>query len=231
VAKVDVLLRSQHEFVADASHQLRTPLTALRLRLENLERDLDQDGRAELEEALAEVERLADLVERLLALARADAAEDVAAPVDVAALLAERARAWSALADEHEVSLVADADGTPCARAAEERLRQALDNLIENAVEASPRGGRVTLTAAAAPPWIEVRVRDQGPGLSAEARARAFDRFWRGRTGEGSGLGLAIVKRLVESDGGTIELRDTPGGGLEAVVRLRAADARELRRR
>jgi signal transduction histidine kinase len=87
------------------------------------------------------------------------------------------------------------------------------------------------LAAAAAPPWIEVRVRDQGPGLPAEAQARAFDRFWRGRTGEGSGLGLAIVKRLVESDGGTIELRDAPGGGLEAIVRLRAADTRELRRR
>jgi signal transduction histidine kinase len=223
VAKLDLALRSQHEFVADASHQLRTPLTALRLRLENLERDLDKRGRAELEGALAEVERLGDLVERLLALARADAAERVAAPVDVAELLNERAGAWAALADEHDLSLVVDADGRPYARAAEERLRQALDNLIENAVEASPRGGRVTLAAATASPWVEVRVRDEGQGLPADSRARAFDRFWRGRSGEGSGLGLAIVKRLVESDGGEVELRAAPGGGLEAIIRLRAA--------
>jgi signal transduction histidine kinase len=68
-----------------------------------------------------------------------------------------------------------------------------------------------------------VRVRDEGQGLPADSRARAFDRFWRGRSGEGSGLGLAIVKRLVESDGGEVELRAAPGGGLEAIIRLRAA--------
>ncbi len=69
----------------------------------------------------------------------------------------------------------------------------------------------------------ELRVRDEGPGLSAEQRERAFDRFWRARAGEGSGLGLAIVRRLVEADGGDVELEPAPGHGLEAVVRLREA--------
>jgi signal transduction histidine kinase len=97
-----------------------------------------------------------------------------------------------------------------------------LDNLVENAVEVSPPGGTVTVAARAAPPWAELRVRDEGPGLDAEGRRRAFDRFWRGRGGEGSGLGLAIVRRLVERDGGQVQLVPADGGGLEAIVRLRA---------
>jgi len=224
VTKLDQLLRSQQEFVADASHQLRTPLTALRLRLENLERDLGEAQRAELAAVMAEVERLAGLVDRLLALARADSAAEAPRAVDPALLLRERADAWSALAREQGVVLEVDVDEAKLARAGPERLRHALDNLIENAIEASPPGGRVTLGAREAPPWIEVSVLDQGAGLTAAERGRAFDRFWRGRAqGEGSGLGLAVVKRLAESDGGEVELLPAPGGGLKAVLRLRPA--------
>jgi signal transduction histidine kinase len=219
VAKLEQLLRSQSEFVADASHQLRTPLTALRLRLENLERDVEPVGRAELDAALAEVERLAALVESLLALARADAGGEPTGSVDLAALVRDRVDAWTALAEEHGVRLDAHVDGTLPARASEARLRQVLDNLIENAIEASPADGTVTLAATGR----ELRVRDEGPGMSDEERARAFDRFWRARPGPGSGLGLAIAKRLVEADGGRIALEPARGdrGGLEAVVRLR----------
>jgi len=94
-------------------------------------------------------------------------------------------------------------------------------NALENAVEASPPGGAITLFVHAASPWVEVRVRDEGQGLDEHERDRAFDRFWRGRGGEGTGLGLAIVRSLVEADGGEVELRPAPGGGLDAVVRLR----------
>ena len=114
-------------------------------------------------------------------------------------------------------------DGSPAADASEERIRQALDNLIENAVEVSPRGGTVTVEARSKHPLVEIGVRDEGPGLTAAERERAFDRFWRGRGGEGSGLGLAIVQRLVEADGGTVELMAADPNGLEAVVRLRPA--------
>ena len=222
-AKLDHLLRSQEEFVADASHQLRTPLTAVRLRLENLERDVRPAGRHELEGALMEVERLGVLVDGLLALSRAAAEAAPAEAVDVERAVGERVEAWSALAQERGLTLAARTDGARAARAAPERVRQVLDNLIENAFEVSSPGGKVTVGAREAPPWIELRVRDDGPGLDDEGRRRAFDRFWRGRTGEGSGLGLAIARRLVEADGGEIELVPSASGGLEAVVRLKPA--------
>jgi signal transduction histidine kinase len=222
-AKLDQLIRSQEEFVADASHQLRTPLTALRLRLENLERDVAAAGRKELEGALAELERLGLLVDGLLALSRAAAGAAPTEQLELEELVRERVEAWSALAQERGLTLVAETDGAVSARAAPERVRQVLDNLVENAVEVSPAGGTVTVTARAAPPWAELRVRDQGPGLDTEGVRRAFDRFWRGRAGEGSGLGLAIVRRLVEADAGQVELAPAPGGGLDAIVRLRPA--------
>jgi signal transduction histidine kinase len=218
VAKLSRLLRSQGEFVADASHELRTPLTALRLRLESLPQSEDRDA------ALREADRLRELVDGLLALARADAGSEASARVDASALMRERVEAWSPLADEHGVTLVAELDGPLPAHAAPGRVAQVLDNLLANALEASPRGGTVTLSAAAVPSWVELHLRDEGPGLSREQRERAFDRFWRAGSGEGgSGLGLAIVKRLVTADEGEVELGEAPGGGVDAVVRLRPA--------
>jgi signal transduction histidine kinase len=218
VAKLARLLRSQGEFVADASHELRTPLTALRLRLESLPTSPDRDA------ALKETDRLRDLVEGLLTLARADAGSEGTVRVDASALARERVEAWLPLADEHDVALVAQLDGPLAVRAAPRRLAQVLDNLLANALEASPGGATVTLSAAVSPPWVELHLRDQGPGLTAEQRNRAFDRFWRAGSGEGgSGLGLAIVKRLVAADEGEVELREARGGGVDAVVRLRPA--------
>ncbi|MGZ4402773.1 MAG: sensor histidine kinase, partial [Gaiellaceae bacterium] len=221
VTRVSQLLSSQRQFVDDASHQLRTPLTALRLRLENLERDVREEGRADLEGALREVERLGELVESLLGLARSGARTAPQGRVDLDRLVLERRDAWSPLVAERGLRLTVDAADAVAARAAEERVRQILDNLLENAVEASPPGGTITLLVQAASPWVEVRVRDEGAGLNEEERGRAFDRFWRGRGGEGTGLGLAIVRSLVEADGGEVELLPAPGGGLDAVVRLR----------
>jgi signal transduction histidine kinase len=218
VAKLARLLRSQGEFVADASHELRTPLTALRLRLESLPPSRDRDA------ALREADRLRELVDGLLALARADVGTEAAARVDAAALMRERVEAWLPLADEHGVDLVAQLNGPLPVRAAPGRLAQVLDNLLSNALEASPAGGKVTLSASAAPPWVELHLRDEGSGLTPEQRERAFDRFWRAGSGAGgSGLGLAIVRRLVAADEGEVELRDARGGGVDAVVRLRLA--------
>jgi signal transduction histidine kinase len=222
-AKLEALVGSQRGFVADASHQLRTPLTAVRLRLENLEREVAAGGRADLDAALAELERLAELVEALLALARADAEAAPAGSLDTAALVRERVDAWSALAEERGVVVQADVEPVPAAHAARERAEQALDNLISNALEASSPGGRVVVGARPRDGRIELTVADEGPGLSPEERARAFDRFWRRRDSPGTGLGLPIARRLVEIDGGTIELREGPRGGLEAAVVLQRA--------
>jgi signal transduction histidine kinase len=221
VAKLELLVRSQEEFVADAPHELRTPLTALKLRLENLEHDVGDGGRKSLAGAIVETERLGRLVEELLVLARADASAEPASVVDVSAVAAGRATAWQDVAEEHGVAVRSSGDPLR-ARVGPTRVAQVLDNLLANAIEASPQGAVVEISTACEDGWVELRVADEGPGLSPNDRERAFDRFWRGRTGGfGSGLGLAIVRRLVRADGGDVELRDARRGGLEAVVRLR----------
>ena len=224
VVQLGSLLHSQEQFVADASHQLRTPLTALRLRLENLARDGDGRREGEFEAALEELERLSGLVDGLLTLARADRAASTPAELDVASGLGERVDAWSALAEEQQVRLVARVEGRLHALATPGRLEQVLDNLLANALEVAPTGSDIELTAARSGPLVEIRIRDRGPGMSSEEIAHAFDRFWRGGADEaGFGLGLAIVQRLVHADGGEIELRPREGGGLEAILRLRAS--------
>lgn len=230
------LLASQDAFVADASHQLRSPLTALRLRLENLEAELEGTAATDLRAATAETRRLSRTVDELLALARADRAAGAppAGVVDPLAVLEERRSAWESLADERAVTLTvegADQDAIPSVRATPERLVQILDNLLANAFDAAPPGSAVVLRAThgAMPARVELHVVDQGPGMSDEDRLRAFDRFWRGRAptanGEnlgGSGLGLSIVRRLVRADGGEVELLPAPDGGTDAVIRLTA---------
>jgi signal transduction histidine kinase len=222
VARLDGLLHSQQEFVADASHQLRTPLAALRLRLENLERDVDEAGRRDLEAALAEVERLARLVDGLLALARADAANAEPVPTDLDSLVAARVEHWRPEAERRGVELVRRVEPGVQVLASPGALDQVLDNLISNALAVSPAGTTVAVDARGAGDEVELHVTDEGPGMTEEQRARAFDRFWRaGPPGTGTGLGLAVVHRLVTADGGTIELGEAPGGGLDAAIRLR----------
>jgi signal transduction histidine kinase len=103
-------------------------------------------------------------------------------------------------------------------RAGEGRVEQVLDNLLANALDAAPPGSTITVIAEGG----ELHVIDEGGGLSADQRERAFDRFWRASKAPGSGLGLSIAKRLVELDGGTIELRAAVTGGVDAVVRYPA---------
>jgi signal transduction histidine kinase len=223
VEQLDGLLHSQQEFVADASHQLRTPLTALRLRLENLERDVAAGAQRDLEAALAEVERLARLVDGLLVLARADATKPAPEPVDLAAVASGRVEHWSLQAAERKVELAADLPAGLHGLATPGALEQVLDNLLSNALAVSPPGSTIRIAGRDAGERVELRVTDEGSGMTAEQRARAFDRFWRaGPSSTGTGLGLAVVHRLVTADGGQVELRESPGGGLEAVISLRA---------
>jgi signal transduction histidine kinase len=232
-AKLDRLLASQREFVADASHQLRTPLTALRLRLEVAEMGAADDGvTADVHAALAEVYRLTRLVDGLLALARADSGTAVPAAVDVGRVAEERRRAWAPLAEEHGVALTVRAPRRVYASATPGALEQALDNLVANAVDASPAGSTVLVAVRADRDdagVVHVHVVDEGPGMDDAARARAFERFWSGdesvkRVG-GTGIGLSIVARLVRADGGDVSLDRAPGGGLDAHLRLRRAAA------
>jgi signal transduction histidine kinase len=218
--RLEELVHTQRAFLADASHQLRTPLTALRLRLENLEDTLEIDHRADLTAALGETDRLSRIVDGLLTLARAEGGvRPRREPVDVEA----------ALAEERQVSLepprAPSAQVRPLrALACEGHLQQVLDNLLANALEATPAGAKVSLDAVRVGDRIEVHVVDDGPGMSPGDRTRAFDRFWRqeGAPHGGTGLGLAIVAQLARMSGGTAWLDASPAGGVDAVVRLEA---------
>jgi signal transduction histidine kinase len=230
VERLDTLLRSQKEFVADASHQLRTPLAALRLRLENVERDPDARGNPDVQAALAEVTRLAHLVDELLTLARADAARPDPAPVDLAAVVSTRVDAWSAETAARGVLLDVRVPERLVALATPGSVEQVLDNLISNALAASQPGQTITIEGARDGPAVALHVRDEGPGMTTGQRSRAFDRFWRaGSPGSGTGLGLAIAHRLVTACGGTIELREAAPVGLDVAITLPAAVASRSR--
>jgi signal transduction histidine kinase len=115
-----------------------------------------------------------------------------------------------------------DLAAVPPVAAAPGVIDQALDNLIANAIAVAPAGSAITLAAHRAGGMVELHVIDQGPGMTETQRRRAFDRFWRAGTTDhdGFGLGLPIVQRLMTASGGTVDLRDAPGGGLDAVIRL-----------
>lgn len=224
-ARLQHLLKAQQAFASEASHQLKTPLTALRLRLENFEPYLDPRAHGSLEEAVGEVERLGRMVQGLLALARLENAATNPEPVDLDAVLADRVAMWEPLAAEQSVAL--DTGGPPGGRvwAIPGALEQVIDNLLANALRVSPPGTTIALRRA---PGGELHVIDQGPGMSDTDRERAFDRFWRSSDShhDGTGLGLPIVRHLVEASGGTITLHPAPGTGLDARIRLRPAPAR-----
>ncbi|WP_405907398.1 MULTISPECIES: sensor histidine kinase [unclassified Streptomyces] len=230
--RLDILIDSQRIFVADASHQLRTPLTALRLSLDNIADGADDFFvREDVEQATAEVVRMSRLVNGLLVLARAEAKVSAAEALPLRELVEERLSVWRPAAEERGVTIALEGEfgGRPAVLASPGHLDQVLDNVLSNALEVSPDGTTITVRVSVDADSVELSVLDQGPGMSDAEKSRAFDRFWRGQglTGRsGSGLGLAIVKQLVTDDGGTVALRDAPEGGLCVAVSLRPAAAR-----
>lgn len=221
-ARLEQLVSAQRSFVADASHQLRTPLAALRLRLENLDDQVSREGRDDLEGALDEVSRLSVLVDGLLELARAERHGSSPRSIDLRSLVTERRDAWSPFAAEHGVTIDVSVDGGSVL-ATPGRLEQVLDNLLNNALEVAPSGSSIDVRSERAGSTVDVHVADAGPGMTDDERARAFDRFWSAEEGgSGFGLGLAIVRQLVVADGGDVRLLRSSAGGLDAVVSLPA---------
>ncbi len=215
---------AQRAFVADASHQLRNPLTALRLRLSNLEGHVDAAAADEHVGALEEAERLSTLLDGLLALARAERTAPLVA-VDVDAGVTDRVEAWRPLAEHTGLTL--ERSGTPGLRALgpSGMIETVLDAVLDNAVKFSPAGGSVVVDTALCGGHVEIAVRDTGPGMAPEELDRATARFWRSpeqSNVEGSGLGLAIASRTAEVAGGQLRLELPAGGGLRVVTRLRA---------
>jgi signal transduction histidine kinase len=221
--RLEELVGAQRRFVADASHQLRSPLAALRLRLDAIDLDDPRAAQSDIDAAVAETVRLSRLIDGLLTLAQAEGVRPDRHPTDVVALVEGRASAWSAFADEQDVDLQTDLpDHGVEVELVDGHLEQILDNLIDNAIEATPVGRSVTLVVRATPAHTEVHVVDQGAGMAPDEMARAFDRFWQGRQGHrsGSGLGLAIAAQLARANGGSLRLGPSPSGGVDAVVTL-----------
>ncbi|MEV7325901.1 HAMP domain-containing sensor histidine kinase [Streptomyces sp. NPDC093970] len=230
------LLQAQQAFASDVSHQLKTPLTALRLRLENFEPHLAPCAQDSLDKALGELERLSRMVQGLLALARLENTEIRAAAADLDAVVRDRADIWTAFAAEQQVGIVVCGGTSVPVLAVPGALEQIIDNLLSNALRVSAPGTSVTLAVVTTPadgtrtpPVTELHVTDQGPGMTEAERHRAFDRFWRAPHADhdGTGLGLPLVRHLTRAGGGEVTLEAAPGGGLDAVVRLRHADCRE----
>jgi signal transduction histidine kinase len=218
-ARLEQVVEVQRRFVGDASHQLRTPLTALRLRLETMEPTAED--RPRVEAALAETARLSRLVQSLLAIARTEGSRPELADIDLAAIARDRCEAWTAVAERDRVHLVLHGPPALRVRAVDGGAEQVLDNLLSNALAVAPAGTTVSIAVAPIDAGGELTVTDQGPGMTEDQRQQATARFWRpaGSTGPGSGLGLAIVDQLAIAGGGELTLEAGPEGrGLRARV-------------
>jgi signal transduction histidine kinase len=226
-ARLEELFDARRELVAWASHDLRTPLAAIRAMLEAVE-----DGVATQEQyaqALAEQVRiLGALVDDLFELARMDAGvltlelEDAS----VAGLVESCVRGLEAEARRRNVRLETRLDGAPPVRCAPEKVERVLLNLLTNALRHTPTDGSVAVLVEPAADLVRISVEDSGEGIAPDAARRMFDRFWRAdlaRPGGGSGLGLAIARGLVEAQGGRIWAENRPSGGARVSFTLPAA--------
>jgi signal transduction histidine kinase len=221
--QLDKLISQQKAFAGDASHQLRTPLTALQLRLERAAEMLSTDpaGAAErIEAAMVETDRLQRLVEGLLVLSRSENVDNIARDkCDAAQIARERFQNWEALASEQNVGLLLKVPDTAPIFAIPGALEQVIDNYIDNALEIVPTNSTITVEISTDSEFTKISVIDEGPGIPEADIAKAFNRFWRARSDtHGSGLGLAIVDRLATASGGRAELVNLSPLGLSADV-------------
>ncbi|MFC5994917.1 sensor histidine kinase [Pseudonocardia hispaniensis] len=215
-------LAAQRAFVADASHQLRNPLTALRLRLSNLDGHVAAAAAEDHAAALEEAERLSAMLDGLLALARAERVS-ATQPVELDPSIEDRIDAWRPLAEHIGLKLTRCGMRGLRARVTPGGIETLLDALLDNAMKFTPAGGVITIGVRKVPGGVDLVVRDTGPGIAPEELDRATDRFWRGpgqSDVEGSGLGLAIAARTAQVSGGMLRLELPPGGGLRVVARL-----------
>lgn len=220
LARLAHAIDTQRAFVADAAHALRTPLTALQLQAQLVERAENAEARQTAIGQLRQgLERLTHLVTQLLTLARQEpgAAPPPHEPVNLRALAGEVVVEMSQAAIDRDIDLGlegSDAQGPVTIRGDADALRILLTNLVDNALHYIPRGGRIDVQVAHTAEGIELVVRDNGPGIPAAERARVFDRFYRvpdAPTG-GSGLGLAIVDEVAQSHGARVALEDAAPG-------------------
>lgn len=224
LARMTAALRSnvaaQQDLLANVSHQLRTPLTSIRLRLEAIEEEGGWTGE-QAAKAETELDRLNQLVEDMLDLARASSPDLQGEPVDLAAAAHEAAERWQDAVAAAEQRVVVRTNGEAPAWASRRDVADVLDALIENAVRYAGPGAEIVVEADGSDGAARVSVNDDGPGIPADERQRVFERFYRGSTGRGTspgtGLGLAIAAELARRWGGDVALREGRGTRVDAV--------------
>lgn len=219
---------TRRDFVANVSHELRTPLAGIRAVVETLRDGALHDPPAAIDflnRVEAEVDRLVQLVEELLQLARIESGMEMhMVEVNVRDVLAACVERFQHMAERAGVALHLDAPSRPLPiRADPQRLGQAVSNLVHNAIKFTPAGGSVTVAAGQRDGRLCISVTDTGTGIDPADLPRIFERFYvadRSRAGRGTGLGLAIVKHLVRAHGGTVEAASTPGKGSVFTIEL-----------
>jgi len=225
------------ELASTVAHEVRNPLNAVGMTAQRLKREFlgaapaDAGDRAELEELLSvmasETQRIDRIVQQFLEYARPPRLAPE--PVDLGTLVGDVARRARSVAEARGVSLDVDVPGTGTALVDPAQLRQALDNLVRNAVEATPEGGRVSLAARREDRGHAIEVRDSGRGIEPDHLPRIFDLYFTTKA-DGTGVGLAVTQQIVAAHGGTIEVDSRPGAGTTMTVRLPAGEAEEAAR-
>lgn len=234
ISRLEDSIQSSKRFVADASHELRTPLTVLRGELESLAQDiqLKAQTRETLGSMLEEVDRLADVVEGLLALSRLDAGEVNSEWVqfDLAELAATTADQMSLLAEDKNITVVCDCSQAVTVEGDRARMKQVVVNLLDNAIKYTPNGGHVHLKIGCEAGCAVLDVADEGIGIPAEALPHVFKRFYRvdgsrSRDQGGAGLGLSIVESICAAHGAAVEVISVPGQGSRFRIKQTLASA------
>jgi signal transduction histidine kinase len=220
-AQLEKVLAAQRRFLTDVSHQVATPLATIMTNLSILRRQRSVGHPEAIADSVAEAERMRRMLARLRSLAHAD--EDVPLKrelVDLAELTADVVRAYAAQARTSGVGLVAEVDQPASVSADRDLLREAVANLVDNAVRVSPPGGAVTLRVAHGSHGPSIDVIDRGPGIEPDRLDSLFERFQ--RSDSGSGLGLAIARRVIERHGGSLKVDTRQGAGSTFTIELPA---------
>jgi len=230
IARLEESFQQINRFSADASHELRTPLTVLQGELEAIAQkghNLPEDVRDTIGSALEETQRLAKIVENLLAISRLEAGEARVQPVrlDFAELARTTADQMKLLAEEKRISLTSDGSEPVEVEADPSRLKQVVVNLLDNAIKYTPEGGNVSISVTRRDHRAILEVADTGLGISANDLPHIFDRFYRAdkarsRQMGGTGLGLSIVRSICQAHGGQVTVNSAEGRGSRFRVEL-----------
>lgn len=225
--KLSQLIEKQRNFAADASHQLRTPLTAIKLRVEQAQDLIKNDpnlASERLKNSLQEIDRLQAVIEGFLRSAKPSESTATIGTFDLVKIIQDRIDYWKPLASEFDVEIRINAPKKAVVRAVDGAIEQIFDNYLDNALDVAPKKSEILVVIEITKMLTELHVIDSGPGLTSTERVSAFDRNWKSRSdSSGSGLGLAIVKELLLASGGLYELNASENGGIDATAKFKNA--------